>query len=429
MREPAEGDGLPLERVNPTVKQVAWERFDVPRLHSMLREEPVEDGGMLAQQIDGFTHLAQQMESFHGRLADLRGRLEAAWDPQRSPAAARFFEAFDDLVSSVEADAFAHGTTARALDGIMLTLRSAKNDVGDMKLQWDKVTTDWRPEWWDNAAQELNGQATEVISRADKAIGDYSSAILLAELYQPPVIGDPGPITDPPHQPKGGSTPSGGSAGGSASGGATAAGSTFGAGQNPAGARQPVPAIPGYDPIVNRGPELQGFTDLPARVPAVPGSPISVLPVPPGNPYAPGGGAYVLPGPGVGRGGWISPMPPKPGAVAPSGMAAGRGGLTPTAAGPAAGSAAGGAGVPLNGQGSGRSDERTRRPGARDLIWEVAKGVPPLIGDDPYEEAEAQAQKGELDEAFGDWFADVASPWDKEMKVSLDRPGAAPVQP
>jgi hypothetical protein len=62
-----------------------------------------------------------------------------------------------------------------------------------------------------------------------------------------------------------------------------------------------VPPVPGYDPVATPGsPEFGGSSGAPRPVPAVPGQPVSMLPIPPGSPYAPVGGAYVLPGPGVG---------------------------------------------------------------------------------------------------------------------------------
>jgi hypothetical protein len=109
--------------------------------------------------------------------------------------------------------------------------------------------------------------------------------------------------------------------------------------------------VPGYDPAPP--------ATLPQSVPAVPGSPISLLPVPPGNPHAPDGGAYVLPGPGIGPGGWIYP---RPGSPAEAGEA--------------------------------------QRAG----VWDVAQGVSPII-DEMVDTVPVP------DNDFIDWFSELATPW------------------
>lgn len=375
-----------------------WDAFDVPRLWDSLRNENEDKDAWT--QARGWENLGQLLADQHDRLLRLREGLASGWDPQKSPAARVFFGVLDGLLASMREDAYAHASTARGVDGILSTLKTAKEKLAPLKEEWDSVTTDWLPEWWDHAADDLNREGRAALAEADKAVKDYRRRIVIPAEYDYRAFSstfEGGPTTPPgpgPSVPPGGSLkpPRPGSAGG-------------------APLPPSPPPVPGYNPVLDDGPVLEG---MPQPVPAVPGSPISMLPVPPGSPYAPHGGAYVLPGPGVGRGGWIQPMPVSP-AQAPANAraAVGRAG-TPGSMGamPLAAPMGGPAGRNRPGGQGGQ------RPG--DVVWEVARGVPPVIGEatDP---PASPTDESAADTAFIDWFADVATPWTDDLKVSINR--------
>jgi hypothetical protein len=379
-----------------------WNAFDVPRMWDSVRNE---DRPEAWKQMLGWERLGQLLADHHDRLATLRNELVEVWDPQRSKSAGMFMQVLDRLIYVMRENAYSSASTARGLDGVLHALKTAKEKVGPLKEKWDNVTTDWVPEWWDSAADELNNEARQTMTRAEAAVEDYRRRIVIPEKYDfgddRDRLGDPTPLPD-----------------------TTGTGGTGGPGPGrPAGVPtapvNPPPPVPGYDPVLIPGPDLQG---IPQPVPAVPGSPISVLPVPPGNPYAPNGGAYILPGPGVGRGGWISPMPvPANGSATNVAGAAGA-----RAAG--AGAAAGMMPFATPGVGPGQQGGRGgQRDGRRDEVWKIAKGVPPIIegtlATATTTDADTMVSGPSLtqDASFVDWFAKVATPWSDGLKVSINR--------
>lgn len=376
--------------------QTNWLAYDVPRMWDSVRGEASD---VAWAQVRGWENLGQLLAAHHDSLARLREGLAAGWDPERSPAAKAFFRVVDDLIFSLREDAYAHSATARSLDGILSVLTTAKDKLGNMKSEWDGVTTDWLPEWWDGAAADLNTQARQVMIESEQAVKQYRTRLVIPAEYEvrdsvSTIVEPPPPPPPPPPAVK---TIGKGKPGTVAVGG---------------GPATPPPPVPGHDPVLPGGPILEG---MPQPVPAVPGSPISVLPVPPGNAYAPTGGAYVLPGPGVGRGGWIAPMP-VPASIANSAAAAHRGASAGSAAGvmPVTGMAVPPTAGPDRGSRGGR---------AGDVVWQIAQGVPPVIGDVPAP-APKQEQTPEIatvEKAFVDWFADVATPWTDDLSVTLPR--------
>lgn len=369
----------------------SWGAYDVPRLWDSVRREV--DPAAWAQ-VGGFENLAQLLAEHHDRLVRLRITLSGGWDPDRNPAAAKYFAFVDELLYAMAEDSVAHASTARGLDRILGALAGAKEKLSPMKDEWDSVTTDFWPEWWDSAADELNARARQVMVEADDAVKDHRRQVVIPQVYAYPMeIAD---ITVPP--PPARTTPGGPHVAGPPS-------TTV-----PSAPTAP-PPVPGHDPVLGGGPELDGIPGVPTPVPAVPGTPVSMLPVPPGSPYAPSGGAYILPGPGVGRGGWIHPMP------APSGQP----GMGP--AGPRAVGAAGGQGMaamptPMGtrpGRGPAGGDGRRRGGG---YIWDVAQGVPPVIGQSANVDGPPNPSE---EDRFANWFADLATPWADDLNVTIRR--------
>ncbi|WP_117209916.1 hypothetical protein [Allorhizocola rhizosphaerae] len=371
-----------LDQPQPAVVAINWNAYDVPRLWDMVRRDDDEAAWTQAR---GFENLAQLLLAHHDSLKRLRESLSNAWSPDTSPAAARFFGFLDALIDSLAEDAVAHGSTSRGVYSILTTLKTAKERVGQLKQEWDRVTTDWLPEWWDHAAENLNRRAREVMQRMDAAVGDYRQQLIVPSQYAYPT--SIGSMALPEER----------------SGYRAAvvrktrdAAAATGEAEAEVAATAPPPAVPGIDPVMRRGPQLQGVANAPQLVAAVPGAPVSVLPVPPGNAYAPGGGAYVLPGPGIGHGRWVYPMPPPQ--------------STPT-------HHANSTMSPLSTM---RQHANTDR-GKRTMVWQVASGVPPVIGEASAQEALAEEQLRLAEAEFADWFADLATPWTDDLKVDLPR--------
>jgi hypothetical protein len=383
---PGEPGGLPFQVVAEAPWGANWPAWDVPRLADILAPE---DNAMSGEQASGFRRLADLLHDHCRSLIRQRAELAAAW---QGPAAEVVLQHIDTFTAQLLSDARCAAVTSSALYGIIGTHAKAKTDIAALHDQWKDVTTDWAPEWWDHAAAELNTKAVAIMDQTDKALGDHRTRITVPEAYQVNISDTPPPPqtspTDPAQQPK---KPS----------------DTF------------VPPVPGYQPTANAssldGPVLSG---APSGVPATPGQPVSMLPVPPGNPYAPYGGAYILPGPGVGRGGYVVQMP-QPGRA--GGIATGPSALGLGASAPGRGGASGGPGgammpIPMMNSSHPATSSRAgaKVAGRADTVWEVEKGIPPVI-EGISQQAYIQGHPSTTQEAeFQDWFAQLAYPWRKE---------------
>jgi hypothetical protein len=378
--------------------EICWGSFDVPRLWDSVRREGDE---VSWEQIKGFENMAQLLYEHREALVRLRDSLANSWNPERNPAAAEYFAVINELVDSMSEDAAAHASTARAVDRIVTAMNAAKEKIGPLKKEWDSITSTTGSDAWEREADRLNNNAREIMRETEKAVQADRQWIVIPVAYAPKLRVRVVEIPEPTST-GGGVTTSSGSGRGTGSGGSR---------------RNAPPPVPGYDPIVGgSNPELDGLSGLPQPVPAVPGSPISLLPIPPGNPYAPNGGAYVLPGPGVGQGGWIHPMP------LPSGMTGNQTAMAGSRSTAAGASGMGMAPVPTPMGGSARRD--AGGGGYRDgggLVWDVAQGVDPVIGEAQVFEPEAEQPESALDDAFVDWFGSVATPWSDDLNVTIRR--------
>jgi len=367
-----------------------WNAFDVPRLWDMLEPEGNE---AVREQVRGFVRLSDALEEFYRLLRTRRDQITAAWC---APSATEFLRRLDEFGVDLLSNAACARQTAHALDSTATALATAKDQVRQLKTQWDDVTTDWVPEWWDNEAADLNQRARQIMTEADKAVAAARPGITSPDLIRSISDLEPIKVIDAKPETVGadGTMP-------------VSSGSSGWPGTR-------VPPVPGYEPVVptQGSPGLAGATGAPRPVPAVPGTPVSMLPIPPGSPYAPFGGAYILPGHGVGRAGYVVPMPPS------SGPSAGAGGPRPLL--PPAATAASGPGsagmmpMPMPGGGAGGHGALYRRP---NVTWEVDKGVPPVIKVER-DELILDQPTPKQEEEFRDWFTDLAYPWRASFKSS-----------
>ncbi|WP_117210224.1 hypothetical protein [Allorhizocola rhizosphaerae] len=278
----------------------AWEAYDVPRLWDAVRGESAPMGW---EQVFGLQRRADLMGAHADGLRARRELLAEAW---QGPSAGPMLGRWDALIATADAEASTLTLAARGLHGIMSALSGAKKRIEPLQRQWNDITSDWIPEYWEEVAAELNDDARTAMLVAAAEIRDHRSRL--------------------------------------------------GVEPTPDGATSPPPALPGYRPASG------ALAGAPAPVPALAGQPVSMLPIPPGNPYAPQGGAYLLPGPGVG----------------PHGMVVQMAGGPPPAS--------------------------TRRRSS----WEIAVGVPPVI--QPVTNAPGKPT-AEAIAQFDDWFKTFATPW------------------
>jgi hypothetical protein len=355
---------LPEQPTFPTWS-TQWKAYDVPRLWDIVRLENDQLGW---DQINGFRQLSDLLVDQYRRLRTQWEHLGAAW---AGPAADVYLSRLDSFCVSLLADGHCASTTANALHGIMSTFASARTKIGALAEDWDHVTSDWVPEWWDQAASELNAEAAKVMLDADISVRDHRSRIIIPDQtlttidHASGLSAIPAALTD----------------------------------QVPSY----IPPVPGYAPSIQSAGHSEALlAGLPPIAPAVPGQPVSMLPIPPGSQLLPYGGAYVLPGPGVGPGGYVIPMP---GHVF-SGQDA-RFSAVPTQG------AVSGSVVPLpltatpNVQGASGQLYRRRNT----VVWHVDKGVPPVI--EPVDDRTMIPNQPTVqqEEAFKEWFAELAYPW------------------
>jgi hypothetical protein len=356
----------------------------------MLRGEGTEAA---RDQILGFLYLADLLDQQYRGWKIRRDQVFQAWD---SPAGQQFLLKLDQYGNDLLVDAACARQTAHALDRTVEALTKAQKEVAPLVDRWDQVTARDDPGQWNAVAEDLNKQAWRVMVEADKAVAAarpyFAAPDLLNHGIDPKdysVIVDDVPGTQPP-------------------------GSSTTKTESPAfGSVTKVPPVPGYEPLVGTRatPELSAATGAPQFLAAVPGQPVSMLPIPPGNVFAPFGGAYILPGPGVGKGGYVVPIPQHP-MTAPRVMPSP--GLSPQTAG--GGVAAGMMPMPMSGgQGGGGSHAALyRRPSVK---WQGATGVPPVIKVDQDEFVLNQPSPTQ-DAEFREWFTDMAYPWRAEFKNS-----------
>ncbi|GHJ48463.1 hypothetical protein Cs7R123_58050 [Catellatospora sp. TT07R-123] len=374
-------DGLPPQ---PTweYRDVDWNAYDVPRMWDMVRHE---DDALGWEQIQGFKQLSELIDSHVAALERQREQLWQAWPPESTPAAVTLLKALDQHISALKSDSLAAATSSHGLNGIMVSLSTAKREMQPLAEEWFNHTSHVaRPgPWWSHVADRLNREARSIMGKSDADVNSYRSRLIVPQIVQSPVRDKRTTIKSGEGGPE--------------------AGTGFGPGTGGPNFRpaRPIPPVPGFPPLQGSGPDLQG---LPAGVPAVPGQPVSMLPIAPGNPYVPGGGAYILPGPGVGRGGYVVPMPTASTAATGYGTNAG-GRLGPNGSSGMMPMPVGGA--PAPGRGSG-GQGGYRRQG--ETTWPVRQGVPPVI----MPEAKLQQHGVEQDDtsaAFQEWYTELAMPW------------------
>ncbi|GAB4049497.1 hypothetical protein [Catellatospora paridis] len=389
----------------PTVGTTNWVAVDPPRVWDMLQHE---DDALGWEQVTGLRAYVSLVNAQANRLSGHRTALAQIWPAEQSQAAAIALTKLDDMIDLLRADSEAAMQNALAIQGIMEATAKAKREVHQIVKAWELTTNDGGPEWWDREATRLSYVTEQTMVATERAIRDHRAQMVLPPNWKPiddgTQVGTRLPLRET----------------------TTAArllptSTTRTNGRT--NERPTPPSLPGRPPLVSLppsgpGPDLQGATP---PVPAVPGQPVSMLPIAPGNPYAPYGGAYVLPGPGVGPNGYVVALPPP-----------GSGGSPIVSQPRTSGGSPGMMPMPMGGpfgQRDGRGGDASYRRGAG-THWEVAQGVTPVIR--PEGSGRITPTEEETEEQFRQWFTQTAMPWrndnaqDSPTPIVTIRRGAGP---
>ncbi len=373
----------------PTQGQTNWVAVDPPRVWDMIR---LEDDELGWEQAKGLRTLSSLLSAQADKLLRHRHAIAERWPAEQSPAASIALKRIDQLIASMRRDSEFALQNALALDGIMSATAKAKSEVHRVVQAWELTTTDGGPEWWGQEATRLSYLTEQTMTAMERTIRDHRAQVVLPVAVRN-VDATPLPAPDP-------KTPV--RLNGPGTGKDLSTHPAGGYGPPPVAAPPP---LPGYPPLISSppdGPELQGVNP---PVPAVPGQPVSMLPIAPGNSYAPYGGAYVLPGPGVGQNGYVVALP-KPGSgAAPSISSVGGGqgapGMMPMPM-----------GGPMGQPGGGGGSSSYRR--SADTRWAVAQGVSPVIQPMTSDLTVAEPSAEETEEEFRRWFTQTSMPWRAE---------------
>ncbi len=365
-----------------------WGAYNVPRLAAILQPE----GSRAAyEKARAYDNCGGGLDSHREKMTRLMEKLAHFWVPDSSPAAVAYFERFSAHISAVAQDALCAETTAKGLDEVVENLGRAKLTLAGYKRDWDGVTTDFVPEFWDHAAEEVNAKGQRAMAACDEAIADWRKSIIVPQVA-PAHTNFQSETVKAENHTRGGTA---------------------------AAAQAVVPPVPGYNPVVGPTLSMTAAAGAPTLTQASPANPPSMLPVPPGvHQAAPGGGAWMLPGPGVGPRGRLVVPGKGIGAVMTAPAATPRpasGVIGPAAAARTAPSSIAGGVIGGHGPAKSRKPEGDVRPGTGDQLWQVRHGVTPVI-DRPGEAAqERQATPliGEgRDSEFAAWYRGMAEPWE-----------------
>ena len=385
--------------------QVNWQAYDVPRLDEATRDDGADQTLAIgARAVGDLTAHAGEL------LQAALQRLEQSWS-DRSPAATEVFAYTRALAASFADDAVAYHQLAADVGRITDELAHTRQEIEPLAREWETLgeqPSATAPSL-SAAAQDLNRRGRHSMTAMEQAVRHMR--IHGPRLYRPKVTeerphGGSGPEHDrrsPAFDP------------------VDMAGGGFGPKAPPVPFTPPA-AIPGVPTVLVQtfaavqattsaemaydraqtdsgsgygesdyngdGPSLSGG---PRMTPFGPGSPVSMMPLGMNSSVAPGGGALILPGPGVGGGGVLRKAT-----------------MTWSAtSGPAAGSVIDGS------RGGQLADWARDLPQAADStgerLWQVAQGGPALIT--PGAVQGPGARQVAQEQALRRWYDELAQPW------------------
>ncbi|GAB4059604.1 hypothetical protein [Catellatospora paridis] len=357
-----------------------WDQYDVPRIWDSLscvsQPETREQTQNIARSADQLNAQADQLER-------LRVRLAAAWSAGQSAAAAAAVGQIDALIGALRANAYAAAVTARGVNGVVEAMTSARQQLEPIVNEYFGITSEHHVYAWRPVAGRLNQQAREVMISAEQAIRDHRKSIVLPEpteafwTYRETLKpGEKKDVEQP--DPRSHWRPPG---------------TPLPSSSTPAPRRDSDLIAEDDDQSPVGGPVLGGMP-----VPGIPPGGASVLPILPGSPYAPAGGAYVMPTGSSGAAGYVVPMVAGVASGPGSRVGANMPGMLPMP-------------TPMGAPSSNRSGDAGSlyRQGSN-TRWDVRQGGPAVIGPITQPAQERAAASSEAEE-FRQWYTEVAMPW------------------
>ena len=248
----------------------AWDSFNTPRIWSMVMNE---DDTLAREQVLGWRRLASSIRSQHQALSTAKTDLMGAWPPDQNASAEAFLNELDRLMVRLEAASTDADTTANGLDRILNALDGAKKAVEPLWEKYKDKSDDLVPRWFDSAEDEIDVEARNHMIAMERAVSDAVADLRVPDPFQFTVEG---PREWPPR-------PEPGESG---------TGRLGSGGISTSVPHDPVPPLPGLDPIA---PDASGPGAGPGAV------------VRPGGPDL--AGVINPPFPGLGEGAGAGPVP------------------------------------------------------------------------------------------------------------------------
>ena len=154
----------------------SWERYDVPQLWLATRGEGTATGW---SQVAAWQTLADHQATAVVALRSTRTHLERAWPPEESDVAAGILARLDELITVAEELAIAAASNTDALHRVVGELAEARSELDEVQEAWERVTSEWQPEWWDGLAARLNDDARSRMARSDDAVERHARSFVV----------------------------------------------------------------------------------------------------------------------------------------------------------------------------------------------------------------------------------------------------------
>jgi hypothetical protein len=222
-----------------------WGAFNTPRLWAMVSDEDDPDAW---RQVAAWGEVAGAVQEHRARLVQARDALTAAWPPEQNGAARAFVTELNTLIARMDTAQTDADTTATGLANILEALRTAKTEIQPLYEQYKDKNSDWVPGWWDHAEDDIDKKALDQMIKAEQTVEQHVAQLKVPDPYTMDPKG--GRImTDPPSK-------------GADSTGTGSSSAAQGTGSSSTRAvpvpHDPVPPMPGQDPIAPDGSGADG---------------------------------------------------------------------------------------------------------------------------------------------------------------------------
>ncbi|WP_117212198.1 hypothetical protein [Allorhizocola rhizosphaerae] len=361
--------GLVVQQREPVSWELDWRAYDVPRIWSILEAEDTEKASQMGM---AFNLAAQYVRNASDDLTRAAGMLAEAWTGTEAADAAN--AQLREVIQAFQRDEEAHAAAAYDIDRIVNRIAETKTRVQPIMERWmgladvamDPTLGPMFTEIIDSEAKQADAEARNQMFQMEQDLS--AQQVTSVPEYRP---------TSPPTLEQVQKT---------------------GLPVDQADLKtdmlyQPPPPLPGVAPVVGELTDSPRLAGIVPRAVAGGDGPGSMVPLSPGHPMAPNGGAYVL-----GSGTVVSRPTSTPAADAAASarpVGAGMMGM---------GGMIGGMGAPGGGAGGAAGS------GKADTEWEIMRGVGPVIG--LSQTAPPSKARGSLED-FDGWYAALAMPWKK----------------